>query len=242
MRYAITRASIEADFSPPRTAPVLSLFDDARGSEKLAQRLIRLAAGAELERHEPAADELCYLLEGDAAAALEGRRVELGPGTGLFVACGEAWALETRSGGELVSVLVAAPPPAAARHAVVELAGAARRAATAAREFTLGVGPAVGCLSATQFLGHVPPGRAPDHFHRYDEVIYVLAGSGVLHVGGEEAPLAPGACVHLPAGLVHCLENTGGGELTLLGVFTPAGSPAEAYYPDGTPAATPKED
>jgi oxalate decarboxylase/phosphoglucose isomerase-like protein (cupin superfamily) len=34
--------------------------------------------------------------------------------------------------------------------------------------------------------------------------------------------------------VVHCLENTGDSELRLLGVFRPAGSPAEAYYPDGT--------
>ena len=42
--------------------------------------------------------------------------------------------------------------------------------------------------------------------------------------------------MHLPKGLVHCLENTGDGEMRVLGVFRPAGSPAEAYYPDGTKA------
>jgi hypothetical protein len=36
---------------------------------------------------------------------------------------------------------------------------------------------------------------------------------------------------------VHCLENVGPGEMHVLGVFRPAGSPAEAYYPDGTKAA-----
>ena len=35
---------------------------------------------------------------------------------------------------------------------------------------------------------------------------------------------------------MHCLENTGPGEMHVLGVFRPAGSPAEAYYPDGTKA------
>ena len=39
-----------------------------------------------------------------------------------------------------------------------------------------------------------------------------------------------------PAGLVHGLENIGPGEMRVLGVFRPAGSPAEAYYPDGTKA------
>ena len=105
----------------------------------------------------------------------------------------------------------------------------------------LGARPDVGCGSVTQFIGLVPPGRAPDHFHTYDEVIYVLEGEGALHIDGESAPLRAGSCVHLPARIVHCLENTGDTELRLLGVFRPAGSPAEAYYPDGTLAVQPEE-
>ena len=54
-------------------------------------------------------------------------------------------------------------------------------------------------------------------------------------------PSRRASCVFLPATLVHSLENTGDHELELLGVFRPSGSPAEAYYPDGTPAAYPEE-
>ena len=104
--------------------------------------------------------------------------------------------------------------------------------ATAGRMFRL----LVPCPSATQFVGYIPPGRAPDHYHRYDEVVYVLEGNGALHIDGESTPLRPGSCIHLPAKLVHSLENHGPGEMQVLGVFRPAGSPAEAYYPDGTPA------
>jgi uncharacterized OsmC-like protein len=32
----------------------------------------------------------------------------------------------------------------------------------------------------TQFVGYIPVGRAPDHFHKYDEVVYVLEGDGAL--------------------------------------------------------------
>jgi len=63
-----------------------------------------------------------------------------------------------------------------------------------------------------------------------------LAGEGAFHVDGESVPLRAGSCVHLPARLVHCLENVGPGEMRVLGVFRPAGSPAEAYYPDDSPA------
>ena len=88
--------------------------------------------------------------------------------------------------------------------------------------------PELGCRSVTQFVGYIPVVRAPDHFHKYDEVVYVLEGEGKLHIDGETAPLRPGSCVHLPAGTVHCLENVGPGEMRVLGVFRPAGSPAES--------------
>jgi quercetin dioxygenase-like cupin family protein len=94
----------------------------------------------------------------------------------------------------------------------------------------------------TQFIGLIPPGRAPDHFHIYDEVIYVLEGEGYLEIEGEQAPVQAGSCIHLPARLVHCLANTGSSEMHVLGVFRPAGSPAEAYYPDGTLATYPTKE
>ena len=70
----------------------------------------------------------------------------------------------------------------------------------------------------------------------------MLAGEGALHIAGESAPLRPGSAVHLPARIVHSLENAGPGEMQVLGVFRPAGSPAEAYYPDGTQAVVPTEE
>lgn len=79
---------------------------------------------------------------------------------------------------------------------------------------------------ATQFVGEIPPGRAPDHSHRYDEVVLILAGEGVAHIGGSQHSLAPGTCLHLPPGLQHCLESTGPALLRVLGIFHPADSPA----------------
>ena len=36
---------------------------------------------------------------------------------------------------------------------------------------------------------------------------------------------------------LHTLANSGPGIMRVLGVFRPAGSPAAAFYPDGTPAS-----
>src|SRR5262245_26778349 len=81
----------------------------------------------------------------------------------------------------------------------------------------------------TQFIGGIPPGRAPDHFHLYEEVICILDGTGVMHAGETSTPIAAGSCIYLPRQQRHCVENTGSGELRLLGVFYPAGSPAVRY-------------
>ncbi|MBV9605631.1 MAG: cupin domain-containing protein [Solirubrobacterales bacterium] len=123
-----------------------------------------------------------------------------------------------------------------ARTVVRRLADVVAQDATTERMFRIVADPATGLRGATHFVGYVPPTRAPDHFHTYDEVIYVLEGEGAFHAGGTSRPLSAGSCIELPARTVHCLENTGQGVMRLVAVFTPPGSPAAAYYPDGTPA------
>jgi len=212
--------------------PVTPLFT----VPEFQQRVLRFD-GAGDEQRDDERDEVIYVLEGNAEATVGGEKLELEPGTGVFVARGTSWQIESTDGLKLLSVLIERPLPASATHAVI--ASGERGTATAGREFTLLSHPENGCESVTQFVGYIPPGRAPDHFHRYDEVVYVLAGEGAFHADGESAPLRAGSCFHLPARLIHCVENHGPGEMRVLGVFRPAGSPAEAYYPDGSAAAVP---
>jgi mannose-6-phosphate isomerase-like protein (cupin superfamily) len=215
---------------PPETnEPVTALVT----CPEFEQRILRLDGGGE-DRRDGDRDEVLYVLDGSGEATIGGETHRLEPGAGVFVARGTAWRVDSSEGLRLLSVLVAEPLPAGAAQAVI--AGGERGSATAGREFELLARPELGCASVTQFVGHIPAGRAPDHFHRYDEVVYVLAGDGALHIGGESASLVPGTAIHLPARLVHCLENFGPDEMRVLGVFRPAGSPAEAYYPDGAAA------
>jgi quercetin dioxygenase-like cupin family protein len=224
MRYCIQAGDSDGPVTPLLTVP------------EFQQRLLRFDGEAE-ERRDDARDEVLYVLEGTAVATVGGEAQTLEPGTGAFVARGTPWHVESAKGLLLLSVLVEEPLPATASHAVI--ASSERGAATAGREFTLLAQPENGCESVTQFVGYIPVGRAPDHYHRYDEVVYVLAGEGAFHTDGESETLRPGSCVHLPARLIHCLENVGPGEMRVLGVFRPAGSPAEAYYPDDSPAVVP---
>jgi len=221
MQYCTQAVETDGPVTPLLTVP------------EFQQRLLRFDGGGE-ERRDDDRDEVLYVLEGTAAATVGGEPLALEPGTGVFVARGTPWQVESAEDLLLLSVLVEEPLPATASHAVI--AGGARGPATAGREFTLLARPENGCASVTQFVGYIPVGRAPDHYHRYDEVVYVLAGEGAFHVDGESEALRPGSCVHLPARLIHCLENVGPGEMRVLGVFRPAGSPAEAYYPDDSPA------
>lgn len=241
MRYAMTREQAVEAAELGDTVTVARLFDAQRGCDRLAQRLLTFAAGQCASRCAPADDEVLYVLEGDGSVEIGSARASLGPGIGFSVPRATPWSVDCTAQLELLSVGIRAPQIPGEPHALVDLGQRGRSSATAARQFSLGVGPGAGCASATQFIGFVPPGRAPDHYHRYDEVIYILEGDGVLHIGTESTPLGAGDCVHLPAGCVHCLENRGASELQLLGVFTPGGSPAEAYYPDGTPAVYPQE-
>jgi quercetin dioxygenase-like cupin family protein len=179
------------------------LFGPDRGCAEFEQRILRPVPGD--ERRSETDDEVLYVLSGSGSASLGGERTELSPGTAAYLARGTAWQVDETDGLELLSVLVRDPLPAAGTHALVTLDGQESGAATAGREFRLLATPEVGCRSVTQFVGYIPVVRAPDHFHKYDEVVYVLEGEGRLHIDDETAPLRAGSCVHLPAGLVHCL-------------------------------------
>jgi mannose-6-phosphate isomerase-like protein (cupin superfamily) len=237
VKYLLARTDLEPRRVPDDGVSVLALFDDARGCEKFAQRVVRFPAGGERTMVDGKHDEVLYVLRGAGRVASGESSAVLAPDVAVYAARGTKWTLEASEELEVVSVLVRDPEPVeAGAFATVDIRAEARGTATASRQFTLGAWAGTGCPSVTQFVGYVPPGRAPDHYHRYDEVIYILEGTGILHIGGEQSSFGPGSCIHLPRTLVHSLENTGDSELRLLGVFRPSGSPAEAYYPDGTQA------
>jgi len=228
VRYSLQSSDVPA-------AETVPLFGPDRGCDFFEQRLLHVA-GSSSDRTNEASDEVLYVLSGSGELSIDGDRADVTAGSAAYVARGTAWRVERADELVLLSVLVHDPLPADGRTHVVLGGVDETQSATAGREFQLLATPASGCATVTQFVGTIPVGRAPDHFHTYDEVVYVLDGFGALHIDGESTELRAGTCVHLPARLIHCLENVGPGEMHVLGVFRPAGSPAEAYYPDGTPA------
>jgi mannose-6-phosphate isomerase-like protein (cupin superfamily) len=208
----------------------------------LDQAVIECEPQSSLSRASGKAEEVLFVIEGSGALRAGSESHALEPETGAYLPPGSEYALENE-GDEplrLVSVRVSAPAPAGdgARPRIVvrRLADQEDQAATTERLFRIVADPTTGLRSATQFVGYIPAARAADHFHTYDEVIFVLEGTGTFSAGDGIRSIGPGSQIELPARSVHCLENTGQGVMRLVAVFRPAGSPAYAYYPDGSPA------
>ena len=213
------------------------------GASGLEQSVLSVPAAAVVDRATGRAEEALFVLEGSGRLSVGGEEHRVEQGCGVCLAPGRHY--ELIAGTEPLRVVrVRIPSPVHADEPAASPAGCAVRRlseqpageATSDRHFRILTDPEAGLRSATQFVGEIPPIRAPEHFHDYDEVIYVLDGEGRFHAEGSTWPVAPGTCIGLPARVRHCLENTGGGLMRVLGVFRPAGSPAAAYYPDGTPA------
>jgi mannose-6-phosphate isomerase-like protein (cupin superfamily) len=210
---------------------VRTLLDTGRGQNSLVRRQVEVPPGSRAEAVAGPGGELWYVIGGHGvltAGAGPGTPIRpdtalwLPPRTRCHLAAGAAEPLT------LDSVTLPAGPQASGEAAgprLSELADCAVEV-TGDRRFRVLFGPGNRCAAATQFVGEIPPGRAPLHSHTYDEVVLVLEGEGVLHAGPVEHPIAAGTCIHLPPGQQHCLENTGRSTLRVLGVFHPGGSPA----------------
>jgi mannose-6-phosphate isomerase-like protein (cupin superfamily) len=211
------------------TARTRFTIGPSQGCERLEQRLVRFGPGRSNARELGDLQAVLYVVAGNGRLHVGDGADALRPLTGAYVAAGESFAVENAGDDDLVVVLVTAP----VEHSTAPLDGrivhwAERESLPASpnREFRLLVNEDVGCRDVTQFVGVIPPGRAPMHSHTYDEVIYVLDGDGVLHLAGAETPIEAGTCIHLPPLVEHCLENRGAEPMRVLGVFHPAGSPA----------------
>jgi mannose-6-phosphate isomerase-like protein (cupin superfamily) len=229
----------ERTASGARVRPLL--IPSPRGP-RLGRRIVDVPAGAHFDGVGAVGGELWFVVTGDGQLDIESQ-----PGLpviadrALWVPPDARYRLRA-NGSDLHLDAVALPATASepgpqSRDSVAAIAIDLHDCAiesTGDRKFRVLFGPARGCAVATQFVGEIPPGRAPAHSHPYDEVVLVLAGEGVLHLGdgsggdgrSGDHPLIPGTCAHLPPGQPHCLENTGTTMMRVLGVFHPADSPA----------------
>lgn len=231
--YVIDEASVPARRNEGDTADVRVVFDSSNGCDRLTQRVVRFAHGESRPRSLDGSQEVAYVVAGHATLVVGDEEHELGPDMGVYLVSGETYSVRNDGAEQLTVVSVETPQngdPAPDRRTTVRLAEREELAADENRTFRYLVHEDVGCSDVTQFMGIVKPCRAPDHSHPYDEVGFIVEGSGLAHVGGASTPIGPGSCFHLPPQKVHCIENRGPGVMRIMGVFYPSGSPRQRSY------------
>ena len=221
----------------------------SNGAEAISLRILEFGPGASPGLRNRECDEVLYLLEDfdderSCKVSINGNSFEVSSQTGIYLRPGQTLSVDN-PGPDAVRFVSSQCPeetftgsvdtpldhPSSPGSAPFVRLSDRRALPTADRWYRVLVDDEIGSEQVTQFVGSIPPGRAPDHFHEYEEVLFILRGEGRMWAGETNTPIGPGSCVYLPKRQLHCVENTGTGELRLLGVFYPAGSPAVRYEP-----------
>ena len=205
----------------------------------LAMERLRLDSDGTAAVGDAAADVLLFVSHG--AGTLDGDAVS--EGAAALVPAGETATL-TASGGGLSVVVFSVGgdtdlhAPIGPRERIVTTDQVEPGRATGSRSFQVLFGPHNGSTRATLFVGYIPPGKAPWHYHLYDEIVWVWHGPGRFHLGETVEELPSGAAFRLTPREIHIVENLAEDrELAVLGLFTPAGSPSAAYLMPDVAAA-----
>ena len=197
----------------------------------LSLRVLELDGAASLRNE--TADEVLYVIRGHGSATIGGRTYDIHPDDGIYIPPSMTLDVHASLPLTLISSQCEGHGAGSAidgARLVVSMNDRPEQR-TGDRRYREVINDEAGSTQVTQFVGSIPPGRAPDHYHLYEEVICILEGEGVMWAGPSHAPIAAGSCIFLPKGQVHCVENRSSGAMKLLGVFYPAGSPAVRYRP-----------
>jgi mannose-6-phosphate isomerase-like protein (cupin superfamily) len=205
----------------------------------LSLETIALAPSSSLELNDDGVDSLLFVYEGTGSVELAGEEHRFASACSTLVPAGSTATIHSgETGLTCVRITVADEvdlhAPFGSARCVVALEEAESGTATGARSFQILHGPHNGSVRATAFAGTIPPGKAPWHYHLYDEIVWIREGRGRLHLGETVEELAPGCAFRLHPREVHIVENLSEDEpLEVVGFFTPAGSPSAAYLEPG---------
>jgi mannose-6-phosphate isomerase-like protein (cupin superfamily) len=229
----------------------------ATGAQAISLSVMEFAPGKSPTIQNDGCDQILYLLDNahpvaevsttrgsEWFAIIDGQSYEVSLNTGVYIRPNQPFAINNSGADSITIVSSQCPDPDHAPQFTTDARAPVSQASnispivrladqkaqpTADRWYRVLIDDRVGSTQVTQFVGSIPPGRAPDHFHNYEEVLFILRGEGRMWAGESNTSIAAGSCIFLPKGQVHCVENTGAGELRLLGVFYPAGSPSVRY-------------
>ncbi|MFN7948872.1 MAG: cupin domain-containing protein [Blastocatellia bacterium] len=215
------------------------------GASEIAQAISLYQSGLAPARRNAHSEEVLYVSSGAGICHIDGHAYQVHEGHAVYIPPGALYQFENPHAEPLGVISVCCPEETS----VEILPGKAPSSASASepaprlvihesereammtgdRSFSLLIHKDLGCQRVTQFLGVIPPSRAPHHYHTYEEAIFILQGSGIVHADDESCEFTPGTSIYLAPGQRHCLENPGTETVRLLGVFYPSGSPAVNY-------------
>jgi mannose-6-phosphate isomerase-like protein (cupin superfamily) len=185
-----------------------------------------------------------YVISGEGICNINGHPYPLYAGTGLFIPPGATYSIENSTAEPIRTVSACCPedvgrailpaadiPAGSGQTPHLSVHEQDREAIPAGKDrlFRILVHTDLGCEQITQFVGWIPTSKAPFHYHEYEEGIYILEGSGVVHTDDADCEFGPGSSVYFPQGVRHCVENPGNTTIKVLGAFYPSGSPGAAY-------------
>lgn len=223
-------------------------ISSSMGARNLAQIISSYSRGAAPTRRNPVGEEVLYVIKGSGGCFIDGHRYSIAAGTAVAIPPGCVYQIENSPEGpleaetlEIVSVISppdrnseSGLPPVPQKPLDTSPFRTVRESdlkpiQTGDRTYKVLANRELGCANMTQFVGVIPPGRAPMHHHSYEEAVYIIEGVGRVHTDEGVADFGPDTSIYLPPGVSHALENTGPSDVRVLGVFHPAGSPADRY-------------
>jgi mannose-6-phosphate isomerase-like protein (cupin superfamily) len=170
----------------PRRLGRLKIWNHAgrrSGAKAISLRVMELEAGLSPGMRTAKADDVLFVLQGHATVYLDGWPHAVGPDTGLYVRPDTWITIDNPGPGSVILVSSRCPDPGSAPVAAASrtvpapdapaspppLVRVADRPSetTGDRSYRVLVDASVGCEAVTQFVGTIPPGRSPDHFHHY---------------------------------------------------------------------------
>jgi len=236
-------AAEDGQLSTVGTWTAKTVISQESGAQQITLTISDYAPGVSPAVVNPRAEQVLYVASGEGRCLINGFRYTLSSGAAIFVPPGAVYNIEN-AGGEMLRLVSSCCPEDPQRHIVDGQVPAASGKppllvvhedlreeirATQDRVFRYLVHTDLGCKQITQFAGWITPSKAPVHYHTYEEVIFILEGSGVVHTDGGSCEFGPGSSIYFPMGVRHCVENPGTATIKLLGAFYPSGSPGEAY-------------
>src|SRR5688500_412690 len=173
------------------------------GAQSISLSILEYAEGLSPSLCAPDSDHILYRLETSDAddsnckVFIDGWAYDVGPQTGVYVPRGQTMFVDNDRSEPVVFISTRSPdaelivvdqgPKPAEIHAeeprqTIRLSDRPP-IPTADRWYRVLVDDELGSKQVTQFVGSIPPGRAPDHFHNYEEVLFILRGVGRMWAG-----------------------------------------------------------